>query len=124
MCSLWQELKIYHRCDQCDQCDLLRVAQLEIITPQAGGMPLQTYLFRPQITPIPLIPPIKGVGHSRLVGVQYAPSMWQLFKEFLSFLREEKKWWLAPLVIVLLILGVLIVFSSGSVLAPLMYPFM
>jgi hypothetical protein len=50
--------------------------------------------------------------------------MWQLFKEFLLFLKQEKRWWLAPLVVVLLILGALIVFSSGSVLAPFMYPFM
>ena len=50
--------------------------------------------------------------------------MWQLCKEFLLFLRQEKKWWLIPLVILLLILGALIIFSSGSVLAPLMYPFM
>lgn len=50
--------------------------------------------------------------------------MWALFKEFLLFLKQEKKWWLWPLVILLLILGALIIFSSGSVLAPLMYPFM
>lgn len=51
-------------------------------------------------------------------------SMWQLFKEFLVFLRQEKKWWLIPLVLVLLCLAALIVFTGGSVLAPLMYPFM
>jgi hypothetical protein len=50
--------------------------------------------------------------------------MWQLAKEFLLFLRQEKKWWLWPLVGMLLLLGALILFSSGSVLAPLMYPFM
>ena len=50
--------------------------------------------------------------------------MWQLAREFLLFLRQEKKWWLWPLVLVLLLLGALIVFSSGSVLAPLLYPFM
>ena len=50
--------------------------------------------------------------------------MWQLFTEFLLFLKQEKKWWLIPLVALLLILGAIIVFSSGSVLAPLMYPFM
>ena len=50
--------------------------------------------------------------------------MWSLFKEFLLFLRQEKKWWLIPLVVILLALGALIVFSSGSVLAPFMYPFM
>ena len=50
--------------------------------------------------------------------------MWQLFKEFLLFLRQEKKWWLIPLVVLLLILGAVIVFSTGNVLAPLMYPFL
>ena len=50
--------------------------------------------------------------------------MLQLLKEFLAFLREERKWWLIPLVVLLLILGAVIVFSGTSVLAPLMYPFM
>ena len=50
--------------------------------------------------------------------------MWALCKEFLLFLKQEKKWWLWPLVILLLVLGALILFSSTSVLAPLMYPFM
>jgi len=52
------------------------------------------------------------------------PAMWALCKEFFLFLKQEKKWWLWPLVILLLILGALILFSSTSVLAPLMYPFM
>gem|GEM_PF-366245 len=51
-------------------------------------------------------------------------TMWQLLKEFLMFLRQEKKWWLVPLVIILLLLAALIVFTGGSVLAPLMYPFL
>jgi hypothetical protein len=51
-------------------------------------------------------------------------AMWALCKEFFLFLKQEKKWWLWPLVILLLILGALILFSSTSVLAPLMYPFM
>jgi hypothetical protein len=50
--------------------------------------------------------------------------MWQLFKEMFVFLKQEKKWWLIPLGVMLLILAALIVFSGGSVLAPLMYPFM
>src|SRR2546425_12881241 len=51
-------------------------------------------------------------------------SMWQLCKEFLSFLKQEKKWWLIPLIVVLLTLAGLILFSGSSVLAPFMYPFM
>jgi hypothetical protein len=50
--------------------------------------------------------------------------MWRLLKDFLAFLKQEKRWWLVPLVVMLLILGALIVFSGGSVLAPFMYPFM
>jgi hypothetical protein len=55
----------------------------------------------------------------------YSPSvMWRLGKEFLLFLRQEKKWWLVPVGLVLLLLAALILFSSSSVLAPFMYPFM
>ena len=49
--------------------------------------------------------------------------MFQLLREFLQFLKQEKKWWLVPLVVILLLIGALIVFTSGSVLGPLMYPF-
>ena len=50
--------------------------------------------------------------------------MWQLCKEFFLFLKQEKKWWLIPLIGILLVLAALIVFSTGSVLAPFMYPFL
>lgn len=50
--------------------------------------------------------------------------MMQLWKEFWQFFKQEKKWFLVPLVVVLLALGALIIFSSNSVLAPFMYPFM
>lgn len=50
--------------------------------------------------------------------------MWDLVKEFLEFLRKEKKWWLWPLVGVLLLLAALLVFASGSGLAWALYPFM
>ncbi len=42
--------------------------------------------------------------------------------EFLRFIRHEKKWWMIPLVVVLLILGALLLFSSASPLAPFLYP--
>ena len=47
--------------------------------------------------------------------------MWQIFKEFLLFLREEKKWWLVPFVVVLLLLGALLAFAPTSPLAPFIY---
>ena len=45
----------------------------------------------------------------------------ELLKGLWSFLRERKKMWLLPIILMLLLLGVLIVFSSGSALAPFIY---
>jgi hypothetical protein len=42
-------------------------------------------------------------------------------KDLWSFLRVRKKWWLAPLIIVLIILGLLIVLGGGTALAPFIY---
>ncbi len=41
--------------------------------------------------------------------------------EFIRFLRARKKYWLAPIVIVLILLSLLIVFSQGSALSPFIY---
>jgi competence protein ComGC len=41
--------------------------------------------------------------------------------EFWDFLRHRKKFWLLPLILMLLILGVLIVFAANSALAPFIY---
>lgn len=45
-----------------------------------------------------------------------------LTREFIAFIRHEKKWWMIPLALVLLLLGALLVFSSASPLAPFLYP--
>ena len=44
-----------------------------------------------------------------------------ILKEFWSFLRVRKKWWLAPSVILLLTLGLILVLTEGSALAPFIY---
>jgi len=46
-----------------------------------------------------------------------APS---LLAEFVDFLRHNKKWWLLPILLVLLLFGVLI-FLSGTGVAPFIY---
>ena len=38
-----------------------------------------------------------------------------------DFLKVRKKYWLAPLIITLVLMGALIVFSQGSVVAPFIY---
>jgi hypothetical protein len=45
-----------------------------------------------------------------------------LVSEFWQFLRHNKKWWLLPIVLVLLFFGVLI-FLAGTGAAPLIYTF-
>ncbi|MFH1800895.1 MAG: DUF5989 family protein [Candidatus Omnitrophota bacterium] len=44
-----------------------------------------------------------------------------ILKEFLDFLKVRKKWWLTPIVVVMVLLGALIVFSQGSTVAPFIY---
>ncbi len=44
-----------------------------------------------------------------------------ILKEFWSFLRERKKWWLAPVIIMLFLLGFLIFFTQSSAVAPFIY---
>lgn len=44
-----------------------------------------------------------------------------VLREFLTFLRQEKKFWLAPMVVVLILFGLLIVFAQGSAIAPFIY---
>ena len=45
-----------------------------------------------------------------------------LVKEFVLFIKHEKKWWLIPLIAVLLLVGALMLFSTSSPLAPFIYP--
>jgi hypothetical protein len=42
-------------------------------------------------------------------------------KDMWQFMRERKKWWLFPVILVLLLVGALIIFSSGSAVAPFIY---
>jgi hypothetical protein len=41
--------------------------------------------------------------------------------DFWDFLHMRKKWWLAPIVITLLLVGLLIVLTESSALAPFIY---
>jgi len=45
----------------------------------------------------------------------------ELLKDFWGFLKERKKWWLLPIVLVLLGIGTLIFLSGGSAVTPFIY---
>ena len=44
-----------------------------------------------------------------------------ILSEFWDFLKVRKKWWLTPIILVLILLGALIVFTQGSAVAPFIY---
>jgi hypothetical protein len=45
----------------------------------------------------------------------------EFLKDIWLFLRERKKYWLAPIIIVLLLLGLLIVFGGSTAVSPFVY---
>ncbi|MEL0218932.1 MAG: DUF5989 family protein [Gammaproteobacteria bacterium] len=47
--------------------------------------------------------------------------MMELIKDLLGFLVERKKLWMAPIILVLLLFGSLIVLTEGSAVAPFIY---
>jgi hypothetical protein len=47
--------------------------------------------------------------------------MLDLLRDLWGFMRERKKFWLAPIIIVLVLLGALIVLAQGSAVAPFIY---
>ena len=46
--------------------------------------------------------------------VEFLSDLWQ-------FMRQRKKFWLAPIIFVMVLLGALIVFAQGSAIAPFIY---
>jgi hypothetical protein len=48
-------------------------------------------------------------------------AMFDLLRDLWGFMRERKKFWLAPIIVVMLLLGALIVLAQGSAVAPFIY---
>jgi len=47
--------------------------------------------------------------------------MLDLMKDLWAFMRERKKFWMAPIIVILVLLGLLIVLAEGSAIAPFIY---
>jgi len=50
----------------------------------------------------------------RLAGISFVSELW-------SFMRERKKWWLGPILVVLVLFGTLVALTQGSAVAPFIY---
>ncbi len=48
-------------------------------------------------------------------------AIFDLIKDIWDFLKVRKKYWLAPLIVTILIMGILIFFTQGSIVAPFIY---
>ena len=47
----------------------------------------------------------------------------EFLKEFFEFLKDHKKLWLAPIFLLLILIGSLLIVAEGSVFAPFIYSF-
>jgi hypothetical protein len=47
--------------------------------------------------------------------------MFSLLKELFAYMGARKKWWLAPVIFVLVVVGGLLVLAQGSAIAPFIY---
>jgi hypothetical protein len=47
--------------------------------------------------------------------------MFELMKDLWAFMRVRKKFWMAPIIAIMLLLGALLIASQGSVMAPFIY---
>ena len=47
--------------------------------------------------------------------------MLELFSDLIAFMKVRKKYWLLPIIVVLVLLGTLLVLAQGSVVAPFIY---
>jgi hypothetical protein len=47
--------------------------------------------------------------------------MIEFLKDLWGFMRERKKYWMAPIIVVMMVLGALIILTQGSAIAPFIY---
>lgn len=45
----------------------------------------------------------------------------EFIKEFIVFLKQRKKYWLVPIIIIMALLGILLIAAQNSVVAPFIY---
>ena len=67
---------------------------------------------------------VQGVEQLYFLTEEFTMGAWGrlgILKDLWGFMRVRKKWWLGPIVLVLLLLGLLLIFTQGSALAPFIY---
>jgi hypothetical protein len=54
-------------------------------------------------------------------GVDFKENFMDFFRDLWGFLKVRKKYWLLPIILTLLFFGALMIFASGSAIAPFIY---
>ncbi|MDA0691248.1 MAG: DUF5989 family protein [Nitrospinae bacterium] len=52
---------------------------------------------------------------------EHTNSKFSILSEFWGFMKARKKWWLGPIILVMLLMSLLIILSEGSAVAPFIY---
>ncbi|MBI5393389.1 hypothetical protein HZA96_05960 [Candidatus Woesearchaeota archaeon] len=52
---------------------------------------------------------------------EFKPKRFQLLSDVWSFMKVRKKWWLLPIIVLLILVGILIVIGQSSALSPFIY---
>ena len=82
-----------------------------------GDVPTTTPTRKPSQSGI-LISSARFKSLNNLISME---ALLDLTKDIWDFMRVRKKYWLAPLIITLVLMGALLVFTQGSVVAPFIY---
>jgi heme/copper-type cytochrome/quinol oxidase subunit 2 len=69
---------------------------------------------------IPLIIFLAIIGGIIYILFKYRERI-EILKEFFEFLKERKLLWIAPIIIILLLAGVIIIFAEGGALSSVIY---
>src|SRR5438874_2273506 len=81
-----------------------------------------TGVCRHELVRVRRAPPRSSALRSPLLtGAESCMAKIRVVREFLTFLKQEKKFWLAPIVVILVLFGLLLVFAQSSAVAPFIY---
>ncbi|MBS3136890.1 hypothetical protein J4232_00525 [Candidatus Woesearchaeota archaeon] len=63
----------------------------------------------------------QGIQESKKDFAEFKPKRFQLLSDVWSFMKVRKKWWLLPIIVLLILVGTLIVIGQSSALSPFIY---
>jgi hypothetical protein len=69
----------------------------------------------------PIAPILISGGKASMGFIQVAQRRFGIAGELISFFARNKRWWMLPMIFVVLLLGVVLILAQSSVIAPFIY---